>query len=173
MKDPAKRFETLVEAFSAELFRYAYWLCGEHHQAEDLVQETFLRAWRALDTLRDDKNARSWLYTILRRERARLFERAQPRLEGLDDIQLPAPTTYDTSTEAFVLRQALKKLPPDYREPLILQVLGGFSCEEIGAIMDISANTVMTRVFRARRKLRDLLTQESAPSAKERGHELP
>lgn len=162
MARAAEKFEALVLAYSSELFRYAYWLCGESSQAEDLVQETFARAWRALASLRDEHAARRWLYTIVRREYARQFERVQPEVIDLDAVQLPAPSVHDTRTEAVMLRHALRQLPPAYRDPLLLQVLGGFSCAEIGAILDLSANTVMTRVFRARRRLRDLLTRESA-----------
>ena len=162
----SKQFETLVQAFSAELFRYAFWLCGDRAQAEDLVQETFARAWRGIATLRDEHAARAWLYTILRHEHARLYERLQPDIKDLDETQLPGPIAYDTSTEAFALRRALKQLSNDYREPLVLQVLGGFSCDEIAKIMRISANTVMTRVFRARKKLREVLTRETSPVAR-------
>ena len=65
-------FESLVRAYSSELYRYAYWLCRDRFTAEDLVQETFARAWKSWDDLRDDKAAKSWLYTILRNEHARL-----------------------------------------------------------------------------------------------------
>ena len=63
-----QQFEGLVRAHSGELYRYAYWLCGQDALAQDLVQETFLRAWRSLDALRDDVAAKAWLATILRRE---------------------------------------------------------------------------------------------------------
>jgi RNA polymerase sigma-70 factor (ECF subfamily) len=77
MSDRQARFENLVNGYSDWLFRYAYWLCGERATAEDLVQETFLRAWRFLDSLKEEAAARSWLTTILRRENARKYERKQ------------------------------------------------------------------------------------------------
>ena len=84
-------------------------------------------------------------------------------MHSLDSVQLPpAATEFDSRPEAFALRQSLAKLPEGYREPLIMQVLGGFSCEEIGRMLGLSANTVMTRVFRARKKLRALLDDEPA-----------
>ena len=70
---------------------------------------------------------------------------------------------YDDSAEAFALRNALKRLPEDYREPLEMQVLGGFSCDEIAGMLDISSSAVMTRLFRARKKMRQLLGHENAP----------
>ena len=89
---------TALDAFyisrrSPELYRYAYWLCRDRFQAEDLVQETFARAWKARDDLRDETAARSWLYTILRNERARLFERKRfdyDENQDLDEIPDPA-----------------------------------------------------------------------------------
>ena len=72
-----RQFDALVRAHTGDLFRYAYWLCGDEALAQDLAQETFLRAWRSLDTLRDTAAAKAWLITILRREHARLYERKQ------------------------------------------------------------------------------------------------
>ena len=64
-----KRYEALVQVYHTELYRFAYWLCNDPTIAEDLVQETFLRAWRSLDALQDDKAVKPWLLTILRREK--------------------------------------------------------------------------------------------------------
>jgi len=157
-----QHFDTLVKAMSPELYRYAMGLCHNPHQAEDLVQETFLRAWRAQDKLRNPKAARAWLYTILRNENARLYERQRP--EARDPNQLPPVPCrgYDTSTEAFVLRRALQELELAYREPLMLQIIGGFSCKEIGQMLELNTNTVLTRLFRARKALsRKLAPQDN------------
>ena len=150
-------FDTLVKALAPELFRYAMGLCRNAETAEDLVQETFLRGWRSRADLRDTKAARAWLYTILRNEHARLYERQRP--ETYDPCQLPdIPVRgYDTSAEAFVTRQALAGLESDYRDPLLLQVIGGFSCREIGQMLGLNTNTVLTRLFRARKTLRERL----------------
>jgi len=152
-----RRFETLVNTFGKDIYRYAFWLCRDHTLAEDLVQETFARAWKALDQLNDDHAAKSWLFTIVRRENARRFERAQPEMQPLETDRVAENTHYDTSTEAFVLRQALIQLPQRYREPLVLQIIGGYSIEEIAQQLNLSAGAVMTRVHRARQKLREAL----------------
>ncbi|MDT8282761.1 MAG: sigma-70 family RNA polymerase sigma factor [Gammaproteobacteria bacterium] len=159
--DKTRQFEILVNALSPELFRYAYGLCRNRCLAEDLVQETFLRAWRARDDLRDRHAARSWLYTILKREFLRHIQRQRPAAVDPNEFDAIAPTDYDTSTEAFVLRRALATLSLEYREPLLLQVIGGFSCEDIAHILDLSPNAVMTRLSRARRKLRETLTGDA------------
>jgi RNA polymerase sigma-70 factor (ECF subfamily) len=153
-------FDTLVNALSPELYRYAMGLCHNPATAEDLVQETFLRGWRSRNDLRDMKAARAWLYTILRNEHARLYERQRP--EARDPAELPdLPVRgYDTSAEAFVMRRALTRLDADYRDPLMLQVVGGFSCKEIGQMLDLNTNTVLTRLFRARKALRDQLSDQ-------------
>jgi RNA polymerase sigma-70 factor (ECF subfamily) len=151
----ARRFDALARAHGADLYRFALWLCGHEALARDLVQETFLRAWKALDALRDDGAARSWLITILRREYARTFERKVPKLVDIDAVPVPetgAPGP-DRHTERDLLREAIAQLPPRYREPLLLQVVIGLSGAEIAQALDISQSAVMTRLFRAREKL--------------------
>lgn len=152
------RYENLVNAYSSWLYRYAYWLCGEKATSEDLVQETFLRAWRFLDSLKDENSAKSWLTTILRRENARRFERKQ---FDYSDVEMDTISSerqdFDTRPEVLALRNAMRKLPVKYREPLVLQVLEGYNLEEIAAIFDIPRNTVATRLHRARQKLRKFL----------------
>ena len=162
MKAKDELYEGLVSAYSRELYRFAYGLCGERAQSEDLVQETFLRAWRSIDQLQDPKAARAWLYTILRREYARLFQRQRPEARDPADLEFASCRGYDTSADAFVLRCALEKIGDDYREPLILQVLGGFSCGDIAEMMDLTPATAMTRVSRARRKLRELMDKDDS-----------
>lgn len=160
VKDNARvRFNRLVGEYSKDVFRYAFWLCRDKTMAEELSQETFMRAWKSIDSLQDDKAAKSWLFTIVRRENARQYERK--RLDMVDDVDFDrvgaTREEYDTSTEAFVLRRALAELPEEYREPLVLQVIGGYSTEEIASQLGIKAGAVMTRLFRARKKLREML----------------
>ncbi len=161
MWDRQSRFTALVNALSGDLYRYAYWLSGQRTEAEDLVQETFARAWRSLDQLRNDAAAKAWLFTTLKREHARQFERAQPVFESADLDDIPDHRRdFDDRPEAQALRVALARLPREYREPLVLQVLGGFSGAEIAAMLGVTSNTVMVRLFRARQKLRQQLCDE-------------
>lgn len=157
------KFDALVSAHASDLYRYALWLSRHRELAEDLVQETCMRAWKGLDQLRDPRTAKSWLFTILRHENARHHERVQP--DWADDVdvgELPARIQFDTSTEAFAVRQAVARLSAEYREPLALQILGGFSCEEIAGMLDISRAAVMTRLFRARQQLRRMLQHKES-----------
>jgi len=149
-------FERLVRAYSGDLYRFAYWLCRDRMTAEDLVQGTFERAWKARDGLRDAAAVKTWLVTILRNEHARLYSRKRPeRVEG-------DPEDWDEGVEhdpgsALDVREALRELPDGLREPLLLQVLYGMSGKEIGEVMGISEGNVMTRLTRGRQSMRRLL----------------
>ena len=157
MGSATQRFELMVRSLSGQLYRYAFWLCRDPHQAEELVQETYLRAWRSLDSLKDDKAAKTWLITILRREHARCFERSRPQLADVDPDVLAGQGGYDTSTEAFSLRRALAALSQEYAEPLLMQVIGGYTAEEIAQVLGLTPSAVNTRLFRARSKLKKAL----------------
>lgn len=166
-----QQFETLVRTLSADLYRFAYWLCKSPTLAQDLVQESFLRAWRSLAELRDEKAAKAWLMTIVRREYLRLFERKQFDLTDLDDQPIADRTTppLDEQSDSDVLRQAISRLDAKYREPLVMQVLGGFSCAEIALELGVSESAVMTQLFRARQKLKTAL---EGPKQEGNVHEL-
>ena len=159
--DQNKKYENLVHAYSGWLYRYAYWLAGDKATAEDLVQETFLRAWRFLGSLKEEAAAKSWLTTILRRENARRFERKQLDYSDVELDTLPATQSdFDARPEVVALRIALKQLPTTYREPLILQVIEGYTLEDIAQIMSLPRNTVATRLHRARQKLKQQLESQ-------------
>ncbi len=156
-----KRFETLVKAYSNDLYRFAYWLCSNHSVADDLVQETFLRAWKALDKLEDEKKAKSWLITILRRENARRFERKSFDLVDIEEVVVEdhMSLTPEQSLEKQQFHQAILELDLEYREPLVLQTIGGYKTSEIAQMLNMNLNTVNTRLFRARDQLRHKLSK--------------
>lgn len=106
------RFESLVRACSPELYRYGYWLCRDAFTAQDLVQETFARAWKFWDELRDDKAARSWLYTILRNEHARLYERKRLDIDEGRNLENRADRSGRDPSRDLELREALDRLQP-------------------------------------------------------------
>lgn len=162
MPDKHRFFEQLVSAYANDLYRYAYWLCKQPTLAEDLVQETFSRAWKSIDSLKDEKAAKAWLITILRRENARLYEKYQPQLLEIEE-SLVADDYHNEPSERFAkdqLHQIILKLPDEYKEPLILQVMWGFSGDEIAKELDLKLATVNTRLFRARQQLKQLMNDD-------------
>jgi RNA polymerase sigma-70 factor (ECF subfamily) len=165
MDNAAKRqqkFNALAEAYGSDLYRYAMWICGNDALAKDLVQETWLRAWKALDKLNEEAAAKSWLITILRREFARTFERKVPKFTDVDTIDVPEDVELepDDRAEIQLLRRNIRNLPPKYREPLLLQVVMGHSCDEIAEQLEISKSAVMTQLFRARAQLMEEMQKD-------------
>ena len=162
-RDRQRRFDALVRKYADDLLRFGIWLSGDHALANDLVQETFLRAWKALDKLKDVDAAKSWLTTILRREHARTFERKRLPMTDIDNVvvadQVDLPP--EDRAEIDLLRKALLELDVKYREPLTLQVVMGLSIAEIAEQLDLTESAVMTRVFRAREKLKEKLDPDN------------
>ncbi len=154
-----RRFDSIVGVFHKDMYRYAAWLSRDPSIAEDVVQEALLRSWKSLDALREDAAAKQWLMTIVRRENARYFERK--RLETVDiDGLTPAQAAMlveDDDSELTEIREAIYRLEDDYREPLVLQVLMGHSTKEIAELMGIKPGAVLTRLHRARHKLKDVI----------------
>lgn len=156
-------FEALVKALTPELFRFAYSLSGNKAVAEDLLQETYARAWKSIDQLRDEKSARYWLYTILRRENARRFERKQAHFVEIDDHHLlvDESQTPELLMDRQRVRDAIMTLDTNYREPLLMQLMGGFSCNEIAQSLQIEPGAVMTRLCRAKKQVVQLLEEKT------------
>jgi len=145
--------------YRADVFRFVYWLCRDRSLAEDVAQETLLRAWRSMDSLSDEKAVKPWLITIARRELARVFERKQLPMVDIDVAQQAEHEALAVTDqhEVHEMRRAIMKLDVIHREPLVLQVLLGYSTEEIATHLEISVPAVLTRLFRARQVLRQQL----------------
>ena len=150
------RFEGLCARYRPDVFRFALWLAHDGAMAEDIVQETFMRAWRAIDSLADPSAARRWLLAIARREHARLYERKRHATVALDDlIATDDPALASAPSEDLSdIDAAISSLNSDYRKPLLLQALMGYSTEEIASHMGITRSAVLSRLHRARQKLR-------------------
>ena len=156
-----RRFDELVGVFHQDMYRYAAWLSRDRTIAEDVVQESLLRAWKSLESLRDDAAAKHWLLTIVRRENARYFERRRLETVDVDDLtpSQEALLANQPDHELDDVRDAIYRLDDDYREPLVLQVLMGYSTNEIGELMGLRQGAVLTRLHRARLKLKDALNE--------------
>ncbi len=161
--DRRGRFDELVAVCYQDMYRYAVWLSRDKAIAEDVVQEALLRAWKSLDALREDAAAKPWLLTIVRRENARWFERRRLETVDVDDLT-PAQEAVIAEThddEIDDVREAIFRLDDEYREPLVLQVLMGYSTKEIAELMELRQGAVLTRLHRARHKLRDAIDREN------------
>lgn len=151
------------------LYSYAVVLSRNCTEAEDLVQETCLRALRAMERLRPDSNIKSWLFTILRNiwlnqlRQLRAVPEAFDGDVGEDDADGPADTATDpyavyvSNIEREQVRQAIEQLPLEFREIILLREFEELSYEEIATLVDRPLGTVMSRLARARAKLRGLL----------------
>lgn len=163
MSHAQQRYEALVRAYTPDLYRYAYWLCHSKSIAEDLMQDTLLRAWKNLSQLQEAKAAKAWLLTILRHENARRFERKQFEYS---DVEQDTLEDLHQSPEQGVATDRLHRLilglPQDYREPLVMQLLLGMTGDEIATVLQLNLNTVNTRLFRGRAQLRARLQPEAA-----------
>jgi RNA polymerase sigma-70 factor, ECF subfamily len=167
---PAATFEDLALPLFDQLYNFARWLTQDTAEAEDLVQETFAKALRGFSSYRPGTNFRAWMYRILRNSflNSRTGLKATVALdeEGGDEF-LPAE---HTTPESILLRQAdrdtvqqaLEELPVHLREILLLCEVEEMSYQEISETLTIPMGTVMSRLFRARKALRNLL-QDASP----------
>lgn len=165
-----ERFEAVVRAYANDVFRFLYWLCRDRGLAEDLAQETFARAWAAWEDQRDEKAAKAWLFTIARREHARIHERKPLDIDPEVELdQLVERHAADPGL-AIDLRRAFAALPATYREALFLQVVAGLSGAEIAAAAGIGEDALHARLSRGRKALRALLDAgpRAQPAKKER-----
>ena len=194
MTHPALRSPQSTEAFDKLyrehvdlVYRYAHRLCGEPESAKDLVQETFLNAYRGLKDFRGDSRISTWLYTIASRACLRMrrkrkgapdrelsLEEFVPTSEGEFRLQIAVDgLTPEQALENKELREALEqainKLPKKYRVALVLRDMEGLSAGETGAIMGLTERAVKSRLHRARLFVRRELSaggiaQEDRPS---------
>jgi RNA polymerase sigma-70 factor, ECF subfamily len=162
--------ETIGVEYLDGLYSYALVLTRNHAEAEDLVQETYVRAIPAMGRLRAGSNTKGWLFTILRNiwlNQLRKW-RNGPQLiemefgEGVaDSIVEPSKDSYDLyvrKLEAEQVRAAIQELPIDFREIILLREYEDLSYQEIANVLDCPVGTVMSRLGRARAKLRVLLS---------------
>jgi RNA polymerase sigma-70 factor, ECF subfamily len=169
----SKALQKQLVTFLPHLRAFAISLCHDANLADDLVQETLLKAWGHLDTFREGSNLKAWLYAILRNSFLTHLRRRREEvpldIEGNDIVSLrAAPEQYGRLASKDLLK-ALAQLPPDQREAVILIGAEGFSYEEAAKICGCPIGTVKSRVNRARVRLLDLL-DASAPNGPEQGN---
>jgi RNA polymerase sigma-70 factor (ECF subfamily) len=156
-------FEDLAMPLFPSLYGYARWLTGEPHEAEDLVQETYLKALRGFGSFREGTNFRAWMFRILRN--TFLTSRAGLKtMEPLDDELAEEIAEEGTPETHFLnrangeaLQHAIAALPLPFREVLLLSDVENMSYKEIGEALAIPIGTVTSRLMRARRRVRTAL----------------
>jgi RNA polymerase sigma-70 factor (ECF subfamily) len=164
----AHDFEAEALPHVRRLYGAACRLTRNTHDAEDLVQDTLLRAYRAYDSFTPGTNMRAWLFTILYRVRADGFRRAvrSPRtVELVKDTRSVLPPQDALASGGELLESALEQVPVHYRTALVLRVVQDFSYDEIARILEVPIGTVMSRIHRGRSLLRQLLCGQSGRPA--------
>jgi RNA polymerase sigma-70 factor (ECF subfamily) len=155
-----QRFEAEALPHLRSVYGAAYRMTGNAHDAEDLAQETFLRAYRAFDRFTPGSNIRAWLYTILHRVRTDAFRRSRrsPRTVELADEGPAVPPPQDALAQGGEdLERALKALPDVYRNAVVLRDVEDLTYQEIARVLDVPIGTVMSRIHRGRALLREAL----------------
>lgn len=154
-------FNELVELHGAALYRMAYRMIGDAHEAEDVVQDTFRSAWNSRQRYESQRGGRAWLVAIMRRRTVdRWRKRPQPRVLASDEplelsVEAEDPLANEFSDE---IQHGLQQLPDALRETLLLVVVGELTHQEVADLMDIPLGTVLSRVSRARSRLRECIS---------------
>lgn len=156
-------FNRMVDDHGAVLFRTAFRMVGDRQEAEDLVQETFRSCWKSRGLFRPGEGERAWLMAILRRRAADRWRRR--RLPGVLQGDLSAdvavegddPLAGDYTDE---MQRALARLPKELREALLLVVVGELTHQEAAEEMHCPIGTILSRVSRARERLREYLLSD-------------
>ena len=159
---PPETFEQLAMPHFERLYNFACWLTQDRHEAEDLVQETYAKALKGFSSFQPGTNFRAWIYKILRNAFLTSRTGLKAATESIDeeDENLPAVTETPESillqrADGQLVQQALEQLPVAHREVLLLCEVEEMSYQEIAATLAIPIGTVMSRLSRARRALRD------------------
>jgi RNA polymerase sigma-70 factor, ECF subfamily len=176
-----KEFEKLTWPLGHDLFRLAYWRLANQQDAEDVVQEAYLRGFRSFHTFQIGTNIKGWMTRILLNVINDTLKKRiqQPDLLTIDDecdelVSMPDQSAMAKNPELQLIEKeirpdlldALQRLPTSLLHPLLLRELEDMAYAEIANILDIPTGTVMSRLFRARRIVRDQLTKNMKRTVK-------
>ena len=153
-----KLFEACVETCADSMYRVAFRLSGNAGEAEDLVQETYVQAWQKIESLRDPNRMRSWMFAILRNQHLKRIRKKRPiATEEVQNIEDPRGPIEPANNAADVVQQALMQLEEDQRMPILLVSMEGMSAEEASGILGIPRGTVLSRMHRGRKRLKEII----------------
>ncbi len=139
---------------------FAVSLAGSFHQADDLLQETLLKAWSSSESFTPGTNMRAWLFTILRNTYYSQYRRRGREVQDTDGVysgRMATPPNQEGALDIADFQAALAKLPPEHRDVLLMVGASGFSYEEAAEICGVAVGTVKSRLNRARARLADVL----------------
>jgi RNA polymerase sigma-70 factor, ECF subfamily len=165
MTDPSPSFKKAMLAALPSLRAFAMSLTGRPDRADDLVQETVMRAWTKQESFQPGTNMDAWLFTILRNNfysQMRKRGREVQDTDGAFTASLGVAPPQDGVMDLSDLKAALAKLPPDQREAILLIGASGFSYEEAAEICGCAVGTIKSRVNRARNRLQEILSVSGA-----------
>ncbi len=162
-KAPRERFDAEAMPHMNDLFRTACRLTGERGRAEDAVQEAFLQAWKSFDRFEPGTNCRAWLFKILfhcvNHQRRRIFRfPLLKQTEEFIEANLIAKTSLPDKLSDAEILAALDRIPEDFRSVVLLVDVEEFAYKEVADILNIPIGTVMSRLSRGRKALRDQLS---------------
>ena len=161
-------FEKLALPLLDPLYNFARWLSGDPDEAHDLVQETFVKALRALGSFQEDTNFRAWMFRILRNTFLTSRTGLEYRMtEQEDEAGVAEPAASGETPELEVIRRAdtemvqkaIARLTPKFREVLLLADIEEMKYHEVAEALDIPIGTVMSRLARARKQVREQIVQ--------------
>ena len=156
-------YRELIDRHHAGVYGYLRRLGADSHRAEDLTQETYLKAWQRIESLRDSTSLRSWLLTIARNEFLQWVRGEHPAVAFYGDVPETidlnpgVESTLDGKRRDEAVRDAVARLDPDLRETIALHYFQGLSLREVGEVMGVPVGTSKSRIHRALVDLRGLL----------------
>lgn len=162
----ADAFEQLVAAYRDQVFRLALRMCGSEADADEVAQEAFLSAWKALPNFRGESQFSTWLYQLSTHAAIDLMRREKRQIAADDITEVsaadPAPSPQqqaEQSEQREIVRDAILQLAPEQREVVVLRFMEELSYEEIGAVLKLPSGTVKSRLNRAKAQLKEILSK--------------
>ncbi len=160
IKGDTKSFETLYDNLSLELYKYAYYILGNEHDAEDVVSETFIEAMKGIKNLKHPETFKSWMFKILSarvKRKISTYVRDKKNMD-LDDASAMALGTEDFNTvENVMLQKALQEITPEERSILLLSTVQGYTTKEVAGMLELPQGTVSSKLHRTLKKLRKMM----------------